>query len=348
MSFTLIALLHLHPGRRVNSSGSRAPQVASWRATAGRSSGASSLQATAPGGARNPAARRSARGEVSRRRFVRPLPRRRRARGTRRSASRRDPRDCVWQGVEGRRSPAIRRRTRDWSRIFVAATVTSIWRYPVKSMLGEEIEAAELDGQAGVLGDRTFALIDGADGKVATAKNPRKWPNLFAFSSRLRRAADGSLALEITLDDGTTIDGAARDLDTRLSAAVGRPVTLAATKHAIVLRERSARPAGWNAKSENYTPEIEDIGYRERLSDFPLREGTFFDAGLLHLVSTQTLERFGRLDPASRFDFRRFRPNLLIDTGTGPTSTSAPGSDTRSRSATRCGSRSPRPQPAAS
>ena len=51
--------------------------------------------------------------------------------------------------------------------------VLSLWRYPVKSMLGEELNAARLSDY-GLLGDRAYALMDRVEGKVATAKNPRK------------------------------------------------------------------------------------------------------------------------------------------------------------------------------
>jgi len=59
-------------------------------------------------------------------------------------------------------------------------TVVTLWRYPVKSMQGEELTAAEIT-ERGVLGDRAYVLVDVADGKVGSAKNPRKWPNLFDF-----------------------------------------------------------------------------------------------------------------------------------------------------------------------
>jgi hypothetical protein len=51
-------------------------------------------------------------------------------------------------------------------------SVVSLWRYPVKSMLGEELSASEVT-ERGLLGDRAYALVDSADGKAATAKNPR-------------------------------------------------------------------------------------------------------------------------------------------------------------------------------
>src|SRR5881398_1614977 len=58
----------------------------------------------------------------------------------------------------------------------VLGSIVSLWRYPVKSMLGEELNAAEVT-KSGLLGDRAYALVDSSDGKVASAKNPRKWPS---------------------------------------------------------------------------------------------------------------------------------------------------------------------------
>ena len=72
--------------------------------------------------------------------------------------------------------------------------VGSLWRYPVKSMMGEELNAAEVTGR-GLRGDRAYALVDCADGKVATAKSPRK-------RSRMHGTADfqrGNVSPEIAL-----------------------------------------------------------------------------------------------------------------------------------------------------
>src|SRR5712691_9174271 len=50
-------------------------------------------------------------------------------------------------------------------------SVVGLWRYPVKSMMGEELNAAEVT-ERGLVGDRHFALVDGSTGKIAGAKNP--------------------------------------------------------------------------------------------------------------------------------------------------------------------------------
>ena len=49
------------------------------------------------------------------------------------------------------------------------ASVVSLWQYPVKSMMGEELNATEVT-ERGLVGDRVYALVDRSDGKVATAK----------------------------------------------------------------------------------------------------------------------------------------------------------------------------------
>src|SRR3954449_1354623 len=58
--------------------------------------------------------------------------------------------------------------------------VVSLWRYPVKSMMGEELNASDVTDH-GLLGDRSLALVDTETGKVVSAKNPRKWPTMFDF-----------------------------------------------------------------------------------------------------------------------------------------------------------------------
>src|SRR5687768_14567917 len=104
------------------------------------------------------------------------------------------------------------------------ARIASIWRYPVKSMLGEPMDGCEL-GPAGIVGDRAYALIDVADGKVASAKNPRKWGALLTCRATY---LDSGVA-EITLPDGTCVRTDDPEVDAVLSELVGRPVRLSST-----------------------------------------------------------------------------------------------------------------------
>src|SRR2546430_16911639 len=107
-------------------------------------------------------------------------------------------------------------------------SVVSLWRYPVKSMMGEELNATEVT-QSGLLGDRAYALVDASDGKVASAKNPRKWPRLFDFRAALVDAPTPGAplpAVRITLPDGTIVSNDPGDLAAILSRALQAGVTL--------------------------------------------------------------------------------------------------------------------------
>ena len=68
-------------------------------------------------------------------------------------------------------------------------SVVALWRYPVKSMMGEELNSSEVT-ERGLLGDRQFAIVDRATGKVGGAKNPRKWGNFFRLSGELCRGTE--------------------------------------------------------------------------------------------------------------------------------------------------------------
>ena len=189
--------------------------------------------------------------------------------------------------------------------------VVSLWRYPVKSMIGEELNAARLSDH-GLLGDRACALIDRSDGKVATAKNPRKWPTLFAFAASFIERSDSSpqvSAVRIRLPDGTVVTGDRSDVNQILSKAVNREVTLAAAERG---GEARSAPAFPTAKSEEYWPDIDGLDHRDVVTDFELPTGTFFDCATVHLLTTATLDRLGQFYPQGRFEVPRFRPNIVV------------------------------------
>ena len=197
--------------------------------------------------------------------------------------------------------------------------VVSVWRYPVKSMMGEELNAAEVSDR-GLLGDRSYALIDSTDGKVASAKNPRKWARLFDFRAALAkmpRVGTDLPPVHITLPDGTMVDSDQPGLNRILSQAVEREVTLGAIGPVGKQLIDPASPAFLMRKSENYWPDIEGLEYRDTIRDFGLPEGTFFDAASVHLLTTATLDRLRMLYPQGRFEARRFRANMVVQTAKG-------------------------------
>lgn len=80
--------------------------------------------------------------------------------------------------------------------------VAQIHRFPVKSMLGERLEAVEIDDR-GLVGDRAWAVRD-EDGKLASGKNTRRFRRMdpvFQWTASL--GPDGVPV--ISLPDGTSI-----------------------------------------------------------------------------------------------------------------------------------------------
>src|SRR4051794_37907454 len=94
--------------------------------------------------------------------------------------------------------------------------VAGLWRYPVKSMQGERLDAADVDGH-GLVGDRRWALLDLRTGLTLTA---RRQPELLHATACL----DGG-GVRVVLPDGTSTTD-----DDRLSDWLGHPVSLVAAQ----------------------------------------------------------------------------------------------------------------------
>jgi uncharacterized protein YcbX len=184
------------------------------------------------------------------------------------------------------------------------ATVSTLWRYPVKSMMGEELNGTHITA-SGVLGDRAYALIDTETNKVISAKNPKKWSDFFSF--RAAYSAQPELnklsAVSIGLPNGEVVNSTQADLNQRLSTCLGAAVHL-------------ATQAPEAAKLEQYWPEYE--GETQEISDEAVAgdapQGSFFDYAALHLLTTGSIAAMQKLYPEGRFEVRRFRPNIVIDT----------------------------------
>lgn len=185
--------------------------------------------------------------------------------------------------------------------------VERLWRYPVKSMLGETLERVEVTA-AGLCGDRGYALWDEGTRRVASAKNPRLWKSLLGYRARFLDAPrPGAAVPAVAIEAAAAPDGASGpslsstdpDIDQRLSAALGRPVKLL-----------DQAPEG--ASLDQYWPPVKEREFQDVVNELVLPEGTFFDSCPLHAISTATLERLRRLEPGLDFAVERFRPNLLI------------------------------------
>lgn len=199
-----------------------------------------------------------------------------------------------------------------------AGSVVSLWRYPVKSMMGEELNVSAVT-EKGLLGDRAFALIDATDGKVGSAKNPRKWANLFDFRASYVTPPSGSEklpAVSITFPDGTMISSNTDGLNHKLTEVVGRKVFLEKREAGQKELVETTFPSPWMDKPslEEYWPDMEGLAHRDAVTDESMPEGTFFDYAVIHILTTATIDRLRALYPQGRFEVRRFRPNIVVAT----------------------------------
>jgi uncharacterized protein YcbX len=205
--------------------------------------------------------------------------------------------------------------------------VVELWRYPVKSMAGEQIARATL-GACGIPGDRGWALRDEAAGEIRGAK---KMPVLMRCRARYDEEPDGERVppASMTLPDGSTLRTTDPDVNARLSALVDRTVTLWARQ------PPEARDHYRRGLPDNPDMEAELRQVFGRLPDEPLPDlsvipqelfeftsplGTYFDAFPIHVLTTASLRALAGHNPSAQFDRRRFRPNLLVeplDGGTG-------------------------------
>jgi uncharacterized protein YcbX len=180
--------------------------------------------------------------------------------------------------------------------------VVSIWRYPVKSMIGEELNSSYVT-ERGLIGDRVYALIDQQTGKVASAKNPGKWGKLFDFHAAFidsPQTAENIPPVRITLPDGSQIFSNHGEIDRTLSRVLSREVS--------VMNSSLEKPS-----YEEYWPDIEGLAQRETVTDEAMPPQTFFDIAVIHLLTTSTIDRLRELYPEGRFEVRRFRPNIVVE-----------------------------------
>lgn len=202
----------------------------------------------------------------------------------------------------------------------IVGTVREVWRYPVKSMAGERLDRVVV-GPHGIVGDRGWAVRDEGAAEIRGAK---KLPALMKCRARYlaEPTTDGVPPAEIRLPDGTTVRSDAADAGARLSAVVGRSVTLWPLRppddHA---HYRRGLPDDPDMMAElrtifGRTPDepLPDLSvFPPELFEYTSPLGTYFDAFPLHVLTTASLAAMAAANPGARFDVRRFRPNVVIE-----------------------------------
>ena len=202
----------------------------------------------------------------------------------------------------------------------VVGSVAELWRFPVKSMRGEQLPEVEVT-ERGVLGDRAYALIDTDTGRVVSAKSVKLFPGLLNCKARFVEPPrkDGEApAVQISLPDGAAVRSDSGDVDRVLSAYFRRNVSL-----------RRSAPEDFTI--DQYHPDVEGAdpgGNRDAVvpqklgsalfaslgMESPVPVGSFLDVFPMSVLTSSTLTRLSELQPQTRFDLRRFRMNVILKT----------------------------------
>jgi uncharacterized protein len=188
--------------------------------------------------------------------------------------------------------------------------VKEVYRYPVKSMLGERLSEIEI-GPRGVIGDRAYALRQ-ENGRIVSAK---KWATMLDFRACYEGTPtpEHSAPVRITLPDGRPIHAEDADASRVISEVLGNPVKL----------DRAQTDEHARAEIDPSTI-FGDVGVANVLpafteatmpDNFGLSHGSFFDSATIHVLATGTLEHLRSLIGAdARLEASRFRPNIVIET----------------------------------
>ena len=192
------------------------------------------------------------------------------------------------------------------------ASVATIYRYPVKSMMGETLSEADI-GEAGIPGDRGWAVRDEKRGGIRGGK---KIPQLMTLAAK-----SGTAAPLITAADGDSASASSERINDWLSGKLNHPVTLWPLLPADQLDHyRRGAPDTEDFEQElravfGRLPDepLPDLAGFEELLEFESPPGTYFDAFPISIMSQQSLNTMNQLGGESQFDVRRFRPNLLVD-----------------------------------
>ena len=198
--------------------------------------------------------------------------------------------------------------------------ISSLWRFPVKSMGGEQLKELGITA-SGVVGDRAYALLDTATGKVVSAKSSKLFPDVLQcraeFVSPPKRNSEIP-AVNVLLPNGVSVRSDNSSVNDVLSEFFGRQVKLIQT-------------APEDFTIDQYHPDIAEVdpsGNRnttvsQKLGSAlfqavgltsPVSPGSFLDVFPVSVITTSTLLRLTALSSNSIFDEQRFRMNIVVKT----------------------------------
>jgi uncharacterized protein YcbX len=180
-----------------------------------------------------------------------------------------------------------------------------IYRYPLKSALGETLERAEVS-YGGLAGDRAFALLDSKTGKVVSAKRPKLWRSMLQLGSA---TISGGIEMELRFPSGRVLRSDSDELVPALSGFLGHDIELLRTRKGALRLERS-RPEDVVAQGldADVTMDVNPIG-----EEAPGE--AFQDLAAVHLITMSTARAIAAAAGLASPEIPRYRPNFVIDGG---------------------------------
>ncbi|MDQ1639549.1 MAG: uncharacterized protein QOF62_2888 [Pyrinomonadaceae bacterium] len=225
-------------------------------------------------------------------------------------------------------------------------TVEQIWRYPVKSMAGEQLNDCTV-GPLGLPGDRGWAVKDEEKSEIKTAT---RIPLLMQCASQYREQPTDDYIphVNIIFPDGSSVTSDDPEIDARVSSVLGKKVRLWPRQPASN-KEHYRRPgvaarviaplanvpgfrallpaitkipsvdatlrAAFSRTEDEPTPDLSQLP--KELFEFTSPLGTYFDAFPIHVLTSASLAVMSQLNPAAAWEVRRFRPNFFVKTADG-------------------------------
>lgn len=197
--------------------------------------------------------------------------------------------------------------------------ISEIWRYPVKGMAGESLQQGSL-GAKGLAGDRIWAVRDVKRQEIQSCKFR---PELLLCAARCRNG-DGD-HVDVIFPDDNVLGAENPQAHDKVSRLIGHASTIEPLRPVADLdfyRRYRVDDHSWldelkatfDRENGEPLPGFFDE-FPAAAAEFVALPGTFFLVTPFHLLTTATLATLKQMQPQSDWDARRFRPNVIIDTG---------------------------------
>jgi uncharacterized protein YcbX len=188
-------------------------------------------------------------------------------------------------------------------------TIRSLWRYPVRSMRGEELESVGITSR-GIVGDRCYGVVDVDEGCCAESSyQPGRWAALLrgvaAFDSEPSAGA-APPPIKIQFDDGSEMSSNDPAISAWLSDQLGHAASL--------LRDEDAGGASIAGGVAEIRGAAQTLEPDAASAGTPARG---YDRAPVHLVTTASLLAASGIHAEGQFVPARFRPNIVLDCEAG-------------------------------